>query len=206
MRALRIPSSYLPTGLDDSQAAFTDGKVGTAYIQELRFNNYCERLQSLLNDQFDTEFKLYLYSKGINIDPNLFDVTFNPPQNFASYRQAEMDNSRISIFQSVAELPYLSKRFALKRFLGLTAEEIAENETLWKEENLDNSESSGSSAQADMRSVGITSAGLSSDTDTLGQADLGSEEMQGAGGEAPAGGGAGAPPGPSGGPGPAPPV
>ena len=206
MRALRIPSSYLPTGLDDSQAAFTDGKVGTAYIQELRFNNYCERLQSLLNDQFDTEFKLYLYSKGINIDPNLFDVTFNPPQNFASYRQAEMDNSRISIFQSVAELPYLSKRFALKRFLGLTAEEIAENETLWKEENLDNSESSGSSAQADMRSVGITSAGLSSDTDTLGQADLGSEEMQGAGGEAPAGGGAGAPPGPSGGPGPAPPA
>jgi len=37
-RGLRIPSSYLPTGSDDSQSQFNDGRVGTAYIQELRFN------------------------------------------------------------------------------------------------------------------------------------------------------------------------
>jgi hypothetical protein len=43
-RGLRIPSSYLPTGADDSQASFNDGRVGTAYIQELRFNKYCEIL------------------------------------------------------------------------------------------------------------------------------------------------------------------
>jgi hypothetical protein len=181
MRALRIPSSYLPTGVDDSQAVFSDGKVGTAYIQELRFNNYCERLQSLLNDQFDSEFKLYLYSKGINIDPNLFDVRFNPPQNFASHRQAEMDSARVSTYSAVAEIPYLSKRFALKRFLGLTAEEIAENESLWREENVDSDSAGSSSAQSDMRTMGITSAGLGADANTLGQADLGSEEMQGAG-------------------------
>ena len=30
MRALRIPSSYLPTGADDSQAQYNDGRVGTA--------------------------------------------------------------------------------------------------------------------------------------------------------------------------------
>ena len=190
MRALRIPSSYLPTGLDDSQAAFTDGKVGTAYIQELRFNNYCERLQSLLNDQFDAEFKLYLYNKGLNIDPNLFDVQFNPPQNFAAYRQAEMDSSRVSIFQSVAELPYLSKRFALKRFLGLTAEEIAENEHLWREENIEEQKAKGSNAQSDLRSVGITGAGLGSNMDTLGQSDTGPDSLQMSG----PGGGMGAPP------------
>jgi hypothetical protein len=194
MRALRIPSSYLPTGVDDSQAAFSDGKVGTAYIQELRFNNYCERLQSLLNEQFDIEFKLYLANKGMNIDPNLFEVKFNPPQNFAAHRQAEMDVARVQTYTAIAETPHLSKRFALKRFLGLTAEEIAENETLWREENVDTE--SDLKAQAEMRSMGITSAGLSGDVDTLGQSDPGSEELQmdGATPGAPPAGGGGAPP------------
>jgi len=176
MRALRIPSSYLPTGVDDSQASFNDGRVGTAYIQELRFNKYCERLQSLINEQFDTEFKRYLFRKGINIDPNLFDLQFNPPQNFASYRQAEMDTARVTVYGSIAEVPYISKRFALKRFLGLTAEEIAENEQLWREENID--ASTNLSAQAEMRSMGVTTGGLSDDMDSLGQSDLGPEDME----------------------------
>jgi hypothetical protein len=89
MRALRIPSSYLPTGADDSQAQYNDGRVGTAYIQELRFNKYCERLQGAMIDTFNTEFKLYLHNKGVNIDFSLFDLCFQSPQNFAAYRQAE---------------------------------------------------------------------------------------------------------------------
>ena len=36
VRGLRIPSSYLPTGPDDGATQFQDGRVGTAYIQELR--------------------------------------------------------------------------------------------------------------------------------------------------------------------------
>jgi len=176
MRALRIPSSYLPTGTDDSAAQFNDGRVGTAYIQELRFNNYCERLQSLINDQFDVEFKQYLFKKGINIDPNLFDLKFNPPQNFAAYRQVEMDTARVTTYGNIAQVPYISKRFALKRFLGLTQEEISENEQMWREENIDSE--TDLSAQAEMRSMGVTTGGLASDMDTLGQADLGPEELQ----------------------------
>jgi hypothetical protein len=169
MRALRIPSSYLPTGVDDSQATFNDGRVGTAYIQELRFNKYCERLQSLLNEPFDTEFKYYLSKKGVNIDFNLFDLRFNPPQNFAAYRQAEMDTARVSVYTNVSQVPHLSKRFALKRFLGLTAEELAENEKLWREENVDD-DGLTADAKAELRSAGITPAGLAGDMDAIGQA------------------------------------
>lgn len=197
MRALRIPSSYLPTGVDDSQGSFNDGRVGTAYIQELRFNKYCERLQSLINEQFDTEFKQYMFKKGMNIDPNLFDLKFNPPQNFAAYRQAEMDTARVSTYGSVAEIPYISKRFALKRFLGLSQEEIAENEQMWREENVD--ADTDLSAQAEMRSMGITSAGIGNEMDDLGVSDAGPEDMMDDGmegappGSAPASGGAPAP-------------
>jgi uncharacterized protein YlbG (UPF0298 family) len=175
-RALRIPSSYLPTGPDDGGSSFNDGRVGTAYIQELRFNKYCERLQSLMNEPFDTEFKLYLTNKGINVDNNLFDVKFNPPQNFASYRQAEMDTARVSTWGTMVEVPFMSKRFAMKRFLGLTAEEIAENERMWREENID--QGTNLSAQAELRGAGITASGLQSDIDGLSSATEPPEGME----------------------------
>jgi len=128
VRGLRIPSSYLPTGADDASSQYNDGRVGTAYIQELRFNTYCERLQGLVAEQFDTEFKRYVLEKGVNIDTNMFQLKFQPPQNFASYRQSEIDNARVPTYTQMAALPYISNRFALDRFLGLSAEEIAENE------------------------------------------------------------------------------
>ena len=167
-RALRIPSSYLPTGADDGGSSFNDGRVGTAYIQELRFNKYCERLQSLMNEQFDTEFKLYLHNKGINVDSNIFEVKFNPPQNFASYRQTEMDTARVGTYGAVAAIPHISKRFALKRFLGLSQEEMVENETLWKEENVDDDATL--PANAELRGVGITANNIGSDISSLGAA------------------------------------
>jgi hypothetical protein len=146
-----------------------------------------------MNSTFDLEFKQYLTNKGINIDPNLFDVEFNPPQNFAAYRQAEMDGVRINTFGSIVQVPFISKRFALKRFLGLSQEEMAENQDMWEEENLDTSKPL--SASAEMRGAGITAGGMQTDLDTLGQSDLGDENMQaggeeGAGGLAPTTGGA----------------
>ena len=164
-RALRIPSSYLPTGSDDGGSNFNDGRVGTAYIQELRFNKYCERLQSLITDPFDIEFKAYLHTQGINVDSNIFDLKFNPPQNFASYRQAEMDTARVNTFNSMVAIPFISKRFALERFLGLTREEIAQNATQWKEENID--EDQYLSASSEMRGAGITANSMSSDLGSL---------------------------------------
>jgi hypothetical protein len=166
-RALRIPSSYLPTGPDDSNASFSDGRVGTAYIQELRFNYYCERLQSLFAEAFDLEFKLYLKNSGINIDPNIFDLKFNPPQNFAAYRQTELDGQRVSTFQAVSEVPYMSKRFALKRFLGLSQEEMQENEVLWRQENIVGDTGTAQAPGQEMRGIGITPGGIQGDMDSF---------------------------------------
>jgi hypothetical protein len=161
-RALRIPAAYLPTGIDEAANTIADGKVGTAYIQELRFNEYCKRLQSNIVETFDLEFKLWLQNNGINIDSSLFELKFNTPQNFAAYRQAEMDTARAATFATLQELPHLSKRFALKRFLGLTEEEIKENERLWREEQGNNLTAPMDAAGA-MRSVGITPGGMGAD-------------------------------------------
>jgi hypothetical protein len=160
VRGLRIPSSYLPTGADDGANNFQDGRVGTAYIQELRFNTYCERLQGLLIETFSEEFKRYILTKGVEIDTEMFDLNFVKPQNFASYRQAELDNARVPTFGQMAALPYISNRFALKRFLGLSDEEITENETLWLEENDEDTAGGDLDPSAEMRAVGVSGAGI----------------------------------------------
>lgn len=163
VRGLRIPSSYLPTGAEDSAAQYNDGRVGTAYIQELRFNTYCERLQNLLIRPLDTDFKRYLLEKGVNIDTSMFDLKFMPPQNFAAYRQSEIDNARIPTFTQMSAVPYISNRFAMKRFLGMTDQEIAENERLWREENEENLEMPAQDGAGEMRGSGISGAGIESD-------------------------------------------
>ena len=162
-RGLRIPSSYLPTGAEDGGSSYNDGRVGTAYIQELRFNKYCARLQSMLATTFDEEFKLWIKGKGYNIDNSMFGLKLNPPQNFAQYRQTEMDQSRVGTFTQVAELPYMSKRFALKRYLGLTEEEMARNAELWAEEN--NVPQKKQTKNNELRSGGVTQSGITSDLD-----------------------------------------
>ena len=163
-RGLRVPSSYLPTGPDDSDRAMNDGRVGTALIQEYRFNQYCERLQSLIMQKLDDEFKMFMRWRGFNIDSGLFNIKLCAPQNFASYRQSELDTSRIQAFTQLETLPYLSKRFMMKRYLGLTEEEIVENEQMWREER-DQPELQTTQGQ-DLRSIGITPAGLEQDITT----------------------------------------
>ena len=176
-RGLRIPSSYLPTGADDSQASFNDGRVGTAYIQELRFNKYCERLQWLITEVFDSEFKMYMNSCGVNIDSNLFEINFNPPINFASTRQSALDSERINTFNTIQAIPYMSNRFALKRFLGLSDDEMAENERLWAEEN-GHGQSTHTDAAGELRSAGLSAAGIEGDLGMAGDMDI-PDDMEG---------------------------
>jgi len=159
----------LPTGADDSNSQYNDGRVGTAYIQELRFNKYCERLQNLIVDEFNTEFKRYLLEKGINIDTSMFDLQLQQPMNFASYRQAELDNQRIGTFTQLSAVPEISKRYALSRFLGLSAEEMAENERLWREENDETLGARPTESTGELRSAGISGANIDADLGAVDQ-------------------------------------
>jgi hypothetical protein len=166
-RSLRIPSSYLPTGPEDSDRVFNDGKVTTALIQEFRFNEYCKRIQRYISPKFDTEFKMFLKYRGFNLDNSIFELRYSEPQNFAAYREMELNASRISSFTGIAQTEYLSKRFMLKKYLGLTELELAENDKLWHEER--GQEEPASLLQgSDLRTVGVTPGGINTDMDTLG--------------------------------------
>jgi hypothetical protein len=134
-RALRVPTSYM-RGPDATGAGaqYNDGKVGIAYIEELRFANYIQRLQKNVENVMDEQFKIYMQVTGINVDPDLFKLTLPEPQNFALYRQAALDTDLINAFKSIEETPYMSKRFMMKRYLGLTEDDIKMNESMLMQE------------------------------------------------------------------------
>jgi hypothetical protein len=164
-RGLRIPASYLPTGIDDGTQSVSDGKVGTALIQEWRFNQYCKRLQRMVVTKLNAEFKLFMRWRGINIDSQLFDLEFEEPQNFAQYRQAEIDAARIATFTQLEPFPYMSKRFLMKRYLGMSEMELKENEIMWQEEQ--GKTEAAAAEQANLRSVGITPGGIAGDLESV---------------------------------------
>jgi hypothetical protein len=177
-RGLRIPSSYLPTGTDESERSYSDGKTTTALIQEWRFNQYCMRLQRMIAETLDNEFKMFMRWRGVNIDNSLFELRFNEPQNFAKYRQAEVDQVRITTFTQLEQIPYLSKRFLLERYLDLSEEELQRNDELWAQEN--GTVNDTNIPQAGLRAVGVTNAGIQQDMDTLAPQELGAEGSAGA--------------------------
>lgn len=179
-RGLRVPSSYLPTGPDDGTATFNDGRVGTAFIQEYRFTQYCQRLQRTIQPTLDKEFKMFLKGKGYEIDASQFEIDFIEPQSFSDYREIEINSARAGVFGQVEGVDYLSKRFILKKYLQLSDDEILENEMLWKQENpIKGNESSSVNDDefSDLGSVGVQGGGDGSLDDFEADTDFGDEEL-----------------------------
>ena len=133
IRGLRIPYSYMYQDKTGSQP-WNDGKVGVAYIQELRFALFIARLQKYIEDVLDKEFKKYLKFANIIISDFDYKIQLPTPQNFDTYKQQELDTNLLNTYGSADGVPYMSKRFILERYLQLTDEEIIRNERMLREE------------------------------------------------------------------------
>lgn len=154
IRGLQIPASYLPMGPDDGGVALFGDGATQAMASELRFNNECMRYQRIISRIFDDEFKRYMIKNGYNISASSFEVTFNPPMNFAANRKAEMDAKLIQTYMPLNDLKYFSKQFIMKK-MGFEQDDIVENERLWIQENPE-------SVQNNSQDVADTNAGLQS--------------------------------------------
>jgi hypothetical protein len=189
LRALGVPSSYLPTGPEDGTSSVSDGRVGSAFIQEFRFSKVVTRYQQQVIEPIDLEFKLFLKRRGVTIDNSLFELAFTPAQSFSEYRQLELDSAKINTFTALTDISFVSKRFILKRYLGWTEAELSENERMWKEERSRLTKTfapdagvggglggmGGGSAPTGLSDVGITSSGIDDmapDEDGIEGADL----------------------------------
>ena len=130
---MRIPQSYINAS-SDGGAIFNDGRVGIAYLQEIKFSLYIERLQGLIEKMFDQEFKRFLHENNIVVDPTLYHLELPQPSNFSKSKDQQMDNELLSTYTTADGVNHLSKRFAMKKYLQLTEEEILVNERMLREE------------------------------------------------------------------------
>ena len=88
---------------------------------------YIKRLQGHLSKVFDAEFKRYLKAAGLKVNTSSFHIKLNEPENFGLYRQQELDSNLLNTFSQTSTVGHLSKRFAMKKYLQLTDEEILTN-------------------------------------------------------------------------------
>jgi len=136
MRSLRVPHSWL-LGPEEGGSVFNDGRVGVAYQEEIEFSKFCERIQKNMDDTFDFEFKLYCKVRDVNVNAADYDMHFNEPTNYDEFKQNARDQDNISVWQSIKDEPYISRRFGLKKYMGWTEDEIVENEKMVMEERFD---------------------------------------------------------------------
>lgn len=128
MRGLKVPQSWIPFGPQDGQRTVPTN-TASVYIQEQRFFQYCKRIQNILIDNLDKEFKTYLRTRGINIDESSFKLTFYEPSNITEITKMEIESSKLDLCAKAMGIPYVSKQFALKHYL-FTEEEYNENQHL----------------------------------------------------------------------------
>lgn len=125
---LKIPPSYLDV---DNAPQYNDGRVGVAYINEIRFASYIETLQREFSEQVESYFRKYLKRNGIEI-PFPFKISMTPPSSYKEYKYNELELSRISNYSQLAGNEEFSTEFLMEKYLRLSPEEIKKNQELLK--------------------------------------------------------------------------
>ena len=131
IRGMEVPQCWVPYGTnDDANSRNVPTNLANTYVQELRFYNHCKRLQNIMIKPYDEEFKYYLQSKGILTGNTSFELAFNDPTSITELTKAEIEANNLQTFSTAVGIPYISKQFALKKYLKLTEDEFNENKRL----------------------------------------------------------------------------
>lgn len=135
LRALRVPYSFL-LGPEEGGSVFSDAKVGTAYMQEIEFSEFCVALQKHIFKKYDKEFKRYCIERDIPISAASFVLKFHEPTNYEEYLNNMRDQDNIMIYLNVKDDPNIDSYFALEKYMRWSAHDFARNEELFIRHNM----------------------------------------------------------------------
>jgi hypothetical protein len=125
---LRIPQSMLDT-TENNQSQYSDMRVGQMYAIEMRYlgmiNRYRQRFILPLREHF-VEFckrREIVIISGVKLK-------IQESHSFAKYKQMELNQTSLNIFNSTLQITQLSKKLALQQYLNFDAEMLARNEEM----------------------------------------------------------------------------
>ncbi len=136
-KTLKMPKSRW----EDSNSLFNSGKGGEITREEIKFNQFVERIQGRFKKLFVDCLLTQLKLKGIAeeyINPNLYDYTYTQSNLFAEYQKIELLESNLSLMNTAFPLIWspinpqgvFDKEFAMKHFFRISEEEYLENKRM----------------------------------------------------------------------------
>lgn len=121
---LRVPVSWFDT---ENPRDYSDGRLGTQYIAELRYIGYIKRIQKFIVKELFSHFKGFADSEDVEL-PEEIEMSIALPQSFAIYKKNEMYNTLLNTVSAADQMEYLSKRTSLEWYLQLNKGDIEVNE------------------------------------------------------------------------------
>lgn len=134
-RALQIPESRR---LD--QTTYNAGQLNDVTHQELKFSKLTNRITYRISDMIMDVYKTHLQFKGLwkqyDLNEKDFNIVFNKDSHYAEFKEAQIMDMRMQNWSNAATYigQVFSKEFAIKQFLKLSDQDIAENKELIKKE------------------------------------------------------------------------
>lgn len=125
---LRIPFSMIDVQAEEgTQQPYSDMRVGQVYQAEIRYVGYTKRIQKMFAHALHQNFSEFCRKREIEVP---FDVRLmiNEPNSFSQYKEIEVNQTLLNVYNSTLQINSLSKKFALQKYLGWEQEDIQYNE------------------------------------------------------------------------------
>lgn len=124
---LRIPHSMIDTQ-GDNQNQFTDMRVGQMYQIEMRYMGYVKRFQRRFGAALFADFVNFCNEREIVVPDDLsFKIT--EPMSFSVYKEIEINQTLLNVFNSTLQINSLSKKLSLQKYLNFDQDDVKYNET-----------------------------------------------------------------------------
>ena len=125
INSLRIPVSYLNT---ENPTTFNDGKVGSAFVEEIRFGKWLSEIRDQYLDDFKRLFLMFLNEKGIKIDEKRLVFKWRESIDVEENQELDKMAQRQSILTGFPSDQF-APTFLQRKILGWSDEEIQQNLT-----------------------------------------------------------------------------
>jgi len=131
---LRIPNSMVDS---EQQGQFSDMRVGQIYQAEFRYMGHVKRISRKFQKELEKHFRVFAKERGFVV-PKEAELVINDSMSFALYKDIEVNQSLLNVFQSTMQINSLSGKFAMMKYLNFDQDDLAANEEMMlKEKGLD---------------------------------------------------------------------
>lgn len=123
---LRIPPSMIDIN-DQSQTQFSDMRVGQMYMIEMRYLGHVKRLKRQIQFDLSENFTEFCAIREIK-KPEDAKFKISDSMSFSEYKEIELNQTKLNVANSTQQLPALSGKFVLQKYMNLDKDDMLYNE------------------------------------------------------------------------------